>query len=304
MKDFITINGKKVLAGRPYVPDANYIPDLIGREGELKMLLAAWMGNRHHPPLAPLLVGEPGVGKNRIVYEAARLAGKDLYIFQGHEDVTAEDLACAVRFSDDPGQKMDYVLSPLVTAMKQGAICFIDEIGKIRPRALALLVSVLDERRYIDSILLGERITASEGFRFIAATNSADMAANAMPDFIRSRMRPVIQVGYPCREEINRIIARQFPDIQDYLNGLLHGFWELWTDLPGKTPPSPRDAIYIFSHAINLAEYEAVEAQRASMPEPAAPLPLDARRHLPAVTPEHLKTVFENFSQVFERRTL
>jgi len=28
---------------------------------------------------------------------------------------------------------MDYVLSPLVTAMLEGAICFIDEIGKIRP---------------------------------------------------------------------------------------------------------------------------------------------------------------------------
>ena len=78
---------------------------------------------------------------------------------QGHEDVTAEDLASSVRFRDS-GSGMEYVVSPLVTAMERGAICFIDEIGKIRPRALALLVSVLDERRYIDSTLLGTRIKA------------------------------------------------------------------------------------------------------------------------------------------------
>ncbi|MCH8196077.1 MAG: AAA family ATPase, partial [Chloroflexi bacterium] len=70
----------------------------------------------HHWP------GEPGVGKNRVVYELARRTGKDLYIFQGHEDVTAEDLACAVRFSDYADRKMYYVVSPLVTALLWGGI--------------------------------------------------------------------------------------------------------------------------------------------------------------------------------------
>lgn len=297
MKESISIGGKNVLASQPYVPNLDFIPELIGRESELKMLIAAWMGNRFHPPLAPLLVGVPGVGKNRIVYQMARLTGKDLYIFQGHEDVTAEDLACSVRFSDDPQQKMDYVLSPLVTAMKTGGICFIDEIGKIRPRALALLASVLDERRYIDSILLGERIAAAKGFRFIAATNTNDLADNAMPDFIRSRMRPVIRIEYPCREELDRMVVMQFPGIESQLKTLLKCFWELWAELSDKNPPTYRDAIYLFSHAINLSEYEKREKQRVSLCRKPEPFASDTVRHLPSMTPKHLKMVFENYCQ-------
>ena len=170
----IVMGGKSVLVSQPYAPDRSCLPEFVGRDEELKLIAAAWMGGRHSLPLSPLLLGDPGVGKNRLVYELARLTGRNLYIFQGHEDVTAEDLACAVRFSDNPDKKMDYILSPLVAAMHMGGIYFIDEIGKIRPRALALLVSVLDERRYIDSTLLGERVYADRNFRFIAATNTTD----------------------------------------------------------------------------------------------------------------------------------
>ena len=296
MKKKITINGKKVLASQPYIPNTNCIPDLVGREEELKMLTAAWMCGSFFQPLSPLLIGDPGVGKNRLVYELAERTGKDLYIFQGHEDVTAEDLACAIRFSDDPNKKMDYMLSPLVTAMKEGGICFIDEIAKIRPRALALLVSVLDERRYIDSILLGERIAAHPGFRFIAATNSADLMRNAMPDFIRSRLRPIVKIGYPSQEEINRIVSTQFPDIEDYLSDLLRQFWDLWQDIPGNTAPTPRDAIYIFNHAVSLAGFEITDTDNSFLrSDKINPFPLDNYRFIPEVRPEHLKYVFEKF---------
>src|SRR3989337_3288926 len=164
----VKINNKTVQLSEPYHA---HISELIGREHEIKKVLAAWIGGDAVLPLSPLLVGEAGIGKNRIVYECARIWSKELYIIQGHEDVSAEDLICTVRFSDDPNKKMDYIVSPLVTAMVRGAICFIDEIAKIRLRALAPLASVFDERRYIDSNILGERIYAQPGFRFIAAPN-------------------------------------------------------------------------------------------------------------------------------------
>ena len=127
---FYTIGGKTVQASQPYRPGATHLGELVARDEEMRMVVAAWMGGCHALPLSPLLLGEPGVGKNRLVYELARRTGKNLFVFQGHEDVTAEDLACMVRFSDDPEKKMDYVISPLVTAMKTGGICFIDEIAK------------------------------------------------------------------------------------------------------------------------------------------------------------------------------
>ncbi|MSU64305.1 MAG: MoxR family ATPase [Pedosphaera sp.] len=219
----MTLNSsKKVLASEAYRPRAT--SDFVGRLHESKMITAAWIGSSAQPPLCPLLVGEPGVGKNRLVYELSRRPGLDLYIFQGHEDVTAEDMACAVRFSDEPGRTMDYVVSPLVTAMHRGGICFIDEIGKIRPRTLALLASVLDDRRYIDSTLLGERVHAHARFRFTAATNTGE--THALPEFIRSRLLPVIEVGHPPKEEVNQIISRQTanqPELEKFLGAVSAG---------------------------------------------------------------------------------
>ncbi len=263
----------------------------------MEMIMAAWIAGKHSLPLSPVLVGDPGVGKNRIVYELARFTGRDLYLFQGHEDITAEDLACTVRFSDDKANLMEYVLSPLVCAMLNGGIFFLDEIGKIRPRALALLVSVLDERRYIDSSLLGERVVAAPGFRFIAATNTGEVGL--LPEFIRSRMRPVIKVGYPPRQEIEEIIQKQFVSRLDNLTALLERFWFMWDkrskDMP---PPTPRDAIAVFSLATSISEFEArngSEKLRTSIKTDA--FTLDASDHQITVSFEHmekaLKELFE-----------
>jgi MoxR-like ATPase len=288
----ITFNAKKVLASEPYQPRSSF--EFVGRLQQLKMVVAAWMGSARHPPLSPLLVGDPGVGKNRLVYELARRANLDLYIFQGHEDVTAEDMACMVRFSDEAGKSMDYVLSPLVTAMQRGGICFIDEIGKIRPRALALLASVLDERRYIDSTLLGERIHAHPRFRFIAATNTGE--TSSLPEFVRSRLRPVIEMGHPPKEELEAIIAGHSangPEIEK----LLETFWDLFGE--SKRTPSPRDAVHLFALAGSLRQVEANGNHREGFSicfEGGAPA--FAQGNQLTVTPAH---VTEAFQQLFAR---
>jgi MoxR-like ATPase len=282
------IGNKTVFLSRPYKPGA--VKPLVGRRQELKLISAAWLAGVNHLPLSPLLLGEPGVGKNRIVYELSTITGRDVYIFQGHEDVTAEDLACSVRFSDDPSRKMDYVLSALVTAMLNGGICFIDEIAKIRPRALALLVSVLDERRYIDSTLLGERIQAKPGFRFIAATNTADLEGQAMPEFLRSRMRPVVQVGYPSRAEVDDIIRARHGGLEAQLTPLLDMFWERWneTHKDEPRPPSPRDVIYAFDLAVSLSDFEALEKH-----DDRSLRALHSNIAAPVVPPEMLKMAFD-----------
>jgi len=245
--DFLE-SGKQVLLSDPYTPKEEMLAPFRGRDRELAMICASWMRSAGHPPLCPLMVGEPGVGKNRIVYALAALTGLKLYILQGHEDITAEDLACTVRFADQ--QRMEYVLSPLVTAMHKGGICFIDEIGKIRPRALALLVSVVDERRYIDSTLLGERITAKDDFRFAAATNAGE--EYELPEFLRSRLKPVVKVDLPDKEEIADIVGAQIAR-SGANRRLLNEFSELWSRRGvGRTP---REALQVFALAESLSLY-------------------------------------------------
>lgn len=239
-----------VLQSEPYCPKPSMLSKFEGRNDEIRAIFAAWISTNSHPPLSPLMIGLPGVGKNRIVYELAKITGLKLYILQGHEDITAEDLACSVRFADGATNGMEYVLSPLVTAMINGGICFIDEIGKLRPRALSLLVSVLDERRYIDSSLLGERIVASDSFRFVAATNTGEQ--HDLPEFIRSRMRPVIHVGLPDKKDINEIILAQ-QGVHKNREFLINQFWELCAEQ--SLNPSARDAIQLFGLAASLGSF-------------------------------------------------
>jgi len=249
----ISINGKAVQLRSPYDPKQK--GRLIGRETEIGIIIASWMARRGQLPKAPLLIGLPGLGKSRLVYECAKLCGKELYTEQGHEDLTSEDLMGTIRPSDDPKKKFDYILSNLATAMIRGGVFFLDGIGKMRERALAPLESVLDERRYMDSSLLGARIHASPGFRFIAATNPEDLFGKELPDYIRSRIKPVIQIGYLPQEEINEIIRLSYPLLQDNAK-LIDCFWKTWRKRNGSMLPTPRDAKEIFGYAQNVADKE------------------------------------------------
>jgi len=255
IEEKVAIGKKLVWARKPYLPDDTSLIDFVGREEELKMVGAAWISNSLSQPLAPLLVGAPGCGKNRIVFEMAKRMGLDLYVCQGYENITAEELACSLLPADEGNGRIEYLISTLATAMFKGGICFIDEIGKFPGKALALLASVLDDRRYIDLDLIGERIHAHPQFRFVAATNSEDM--EGLPDFVRSRLFPLIRVDKPEPEMINSIIKHQFPSQQQSMAKLLNSFWSLWDKncYEGESP-SPRDVIQIFSLAAKLADYD------------------------------------------------
>jgi len=281
----IKINNKSVQLKEPYAAAST---ELVGRRAEMNSILAAWMAFDDVLPSYPLLQGEPGIGKNKLVYESSRACGKELYIDQGHEDFGADDLVCTTRPSDDPEKRLDYILTSLTTAMVRGAVAFVDEIAKIRHKALAPLASLLEERGYIDSNLLGERIYAQPGFRFIAATNTSDLERDRLPDFIKSRVQPVITIRYPSREETEKIVRTRYRVLQENGRVLFSCFWDLWKEKSDDKPPNPRDSLYIFGHAIKLANL--IETEQTH--------PYVLEYHGPArpVQKSHLEAAFELFS--------
>jgi MoxR-like ATPase len=261
------IGNKTVQLAAPYrLPTAE---PLIGRDAELRLLTAAWLAVGDQAPMSPLLVGEPGTGKGKIVFELARRTGRPLFVLTGHDDFTPEDVVgCHVRFSDDTEKRFDYVLGPLATALVCGGTLFIDEIAKLRPRALAPLTALLDERRYVDSLVLGERIHAAPGFRVVAATNTSDLDALSMPEFLRSRLRPVIHVGPPSRDTIDGILTSRFDRRfgRERADALLDAFWTGWVSRSSQTGPTPRDAILVFSLAGRLADHASLDTTGSHLP--------------------------------------
>jgi len=245
-EEMVQIGNKWVQLSEPYVAQTT---ELVGRNEELRAIVSAWLAS---PPMSPLLVGLPGLGKNRVAYEISRLTGKDLYILQGHEDLRADDLACVTRISDT--HRIDYLLTPLTSAMIRGALCLVDEIGKIRADAFALLASLLDDRRYMDSTVLGARIHAAPGFRFLAATNTVDLDGKRIPDFIESRLKPVVNFRPSPREEIDQIARTRYPAILQDASELLEVFWDEWRkQTKGRSFPTPRHVVQVFALALGVA---------------------------------------------------
>ena len=159
----------------------------------LEKCQAAWSSSGEHDlPLNFRLVGQPGVGKNALVYELARQRKQPLYIVLGNEEFTAEDLVVSAAIHDN--QRVEYIASTLLAAMIAGGICFIDEIAKMRPRSQAPLASLTDDRRTIYSALLARWFKAKPSFRFCAAYNPTDADSFDLAPWLKSRTLPEFEV--------------------------------------------------------------------------------------------------------------
>jgi MoxR-like ATPase len=227
-----------------------YPDDLPGgayvRRGDtLDRALAAWLTLDGLPPLNFRLYGPPGVGKNALVYECARVLGKPLYSMVGHLELGPEDVACSARITSV--DTIEYVASPLLAAMLHGGIFFFDEIAKAPPAALNPLASVLDERRTLTSVLAGIQVRAHPEFRFCAALNEDEELGGVLPPFIQERLIPSFRVGIPTRDELSRILMSQLATVgRTWIDLYLNEFWR-----PEET--SPRDAAKHLQFAYGLA---------------------------------------------------
>jgi MoxR-like ATPase len=181
----------------------------VGQEECWKQLLAAWLVvDPGDVPMNPRLVGKPGVGKTTLAYAAGRSLGREVYIYQSTMDTRPEDLLVTPVIS--PEAKIQYVASPLVTAMMRGGVCVLDEGNRMSEKAWASLAPLLDQRRYIESIVTGLKIPAHPDFRFVATLND-DASTYELPEYIHSRLQPQILVDFPDREDELRILRENLP---------------------------------------------------------------------------------------------
>ena len=126
----------------------------IGQEEALRQLMAAWMViDERDTPMNPRLLGKPGVGKTTMAYAAAKRLGRDVYILQATVDTRPEDLLITPVI--EGAQKLKYVASPLVTAMLRGGVAILDEGNRMSEKSWASLAPLLDNRRYVESIVAG-----------------------------------------------------------------------------------------------------------------------------------------------------
>ena len=128
----------------------------VGQEELMRQLLAAWMVvTEQDVPMNPRLIGKPGVGKTTLAYAAAKRMGRDVFIMQATLDTRPEDLLITPVI--EGAGRLRYVASALVSAMIMGGIVILDEGNRMSEKSWASLAPLLDNRRYVESIVAGHQ---------------------------------------------------------------------------------------------------------------------------------------------------
>jgi MoxR-like ATPase len=203
--DSVEIDGVQLKLACPMENRAEW----IGQREVLKQLLACWLVvDDMDSPLTPRLVGVPGIGKTALAMAAAAVRKQDLFVFQCTADTRPEDLLVTPVLSQSG--KIAYHASPLVTAMIRGSVCVLDEGNRMNEKSWASLAPLLDQRRYVESIVAGIVIPAHKNFRS-AVTMNQDDSTYEIPDYILSRLQPTLPLGFPNRQDELAILQYHLP---------------------------------------------------------------------------------------------
>lgn len=231
-------------------PDELDIP-LYERKEIIDQILACWLVvDEKDFPLTPRLIGKPGVGKTTLAYLAAKKLNKEVYIFQATVDTRPEDLIITPVISED--KKIKYVASPIVTAMIRGGVAIIDEANRMSEKSWASLAPLLDNRRYVESIVAGIKIKAHKDFR-LCVTMNEDASTFELPEYIQSRLQPQIFIDFPEPEEEKNILKTNLPWLDETILDTIVKFLQIAHQYG--EPYSVRDGINIGRYIIKKLKF-------------------------------------------------
>jgi MoxR-like ATPase len=148
---------------------------VVDREREIELLIAALASGAH-----VLLEGPPGTGKSTLLRSVASAADVPFTFVEGNAELTPARLAGHF----DPAQVLSrgydsevFVDGPLVEALREGGLLYVEEINRVPEETLNLLITVMSEGE-IHIPRLGT-VHAAEGFRIVAAMNPFDTVGTA-----------------------------------------------------------------------------------------------------------------------------
>ncbi len=160
----------------------------------------------HRQGLSLVLKGPTGCGKTRFVEAMAHDLGRPLITVSCHDDLTTADLVG--RFLLEGGETR-WVDGPLTRAVRDGAICYLDEVVEARQDTTVVIHPLADHRRQLPIDRLGVVLDAAPGFTLVVSYNPGYQSVlKDLKDSTRQRM-VAIELDFPPPDVEERIVCHE-----------------------------------------------------------------------------------------------
>jgi nitric oxide reductase NorQ protein len=154
--------------------------------------------------LPVLLKGPTGCGKTRFVRYMAEKLSRPLITVACQEDLAATDLTG--RFLLEGGETV-WRDGPLTTAVRTGAIAYLDEVVEARADVLTVLHPLTDDRRVLPLDRLGKQLEAPDDFLVVISYNPGyQSVTKELKESTRQRFVS-IPFDYPDEDVESEIVA-------------------------------------------------------------------------------------------------
>jgi nitric oxide reductase NorQ protein len=156
--------------------------------------------------LSILLKGPTGCGKTRFVEAMAHDLQRPLITVACHDDLTTADLVGRFLLV---GGETKWVDGPLTRAVREGGICYLDEIVEARQDTTVVLHPLSDHRRQLPIDRLGVTLEAATGFCLVVSYNPGYQSVlKDLKDSTRQRM-VAIEIDFPPVEIEEKVVSHE-----------------------------------------------------------------------------------------------
>jgi len=163
-----------------------------------------------------LIKGPTGSGKTTFAETLSHIFSNHMHSINCSVDLDTESLLGFKTLQYNGGkQEITFVPGPVIQAMNNGHLLYIDEINMAKPETLPILNGVLDYRKKITNPFTAEVITASEGFGVIAAINEGYIGTTPLNEALKNRFI-VIDVPYIQGEALKTVLKQQSALTKDH----------------------------------------------------------------------------------------
>ena len=153
-----------------------------------------------------LLKGPTGCGKTRFIAHMAWRLKLPLVTVACHEDLTASDLVGRYLLK---GEETVWSDGPLTLAVKEGAICYLDEVVEARKDTTVVVHPLTDDRRILPIEKKGEVLEAHPDFILVISYNPGyQSVVKELKQSTKQRF-VAIDFAYPPRELESKILVHE-----------------------------------------------------------------------------------------------